>query len=129
MTEGQLQFGAQTLVGTVTFAQVPVFATTGEVPRLVAEELGYDGAPASLAAQLTVEEDAETGTLRFTTEQEDAEEAVRIADAFADETVRYLTSGRRSCTRPGRPTSWRTSSCSRRRSASSTSRSPISWPS
>ena len=91
MTEGQLQFGGQTLVGTVTFAQVPVFATTGEVPRLVAEELGYDGAPASLAAQLTVEEDAETGTLRFTTEQEDAEEAVRIADAFADQTVRYLS--------------------------------------
>ena len=85
------QFGGQSLVGTVTFAQVPVFATTGEVPRLVAEELGYDGAPASLAAQLTVEEDAETGTLRFTTEQEDPEEAVRIADAFADETVRYLS--------------------------------------
>ena len=91
VTEGQLQFGGQSLVGTVTFAQVPVFATTGEVPRLVAEELGYDGAPASLAAQLTVEEDAETGTLRFTTEQEDAEDAVRIADAFADETVRYLS--------------------------------------
>ena len=68
-----------------------MFATTGEVPRLVAEELGYDGAPASLAAQLTVEDDFETGTLRFTTEQENAEDAVRIADAFADETVRYLS--------------------------------------
>ena len=33
----------------------------------------------------------QTGTLRFTTEQEDAEDAVRIADAFADETVRYLS--------------------------------------
>ena len=91
VTEGQPQFGGQTLVGTVTFAQVPVFATTGEVPRLVAEELGYEGAPASLAAQLTVEDDFETGTLRFTTEQENAEDAVRIADAFADQTVRYLS--------------------------------------
>ena len=91
VTEGQNQFGGQPLVGTVTFAQVPVFATTGEVPRLVAEELGYDGAPASLAAELTVEDDAQTGTLRFTTEQENAEDAVRIADAFADETVRYLS--------------------------------------
>ncbi len=89
VTEGQ--FGSQSLVGTVTFAQVPVFATTGEIPRLVAESLGYDGAPASLAAQVTVEDDAQTGTLRFTTEQEDAEDAVRIADAFADETVRYLS--------------------------------------
>ena len=61
------QFGHQPLVGTITFAQVPVFATTGEVPRLVAEELGYEGAPASLAAQLQVDADQETGTLRFTT--------------------------------------------------------------
>jgi Mrp family chromosome partitioning ATPase len=91
VTEGQFQFGSQSLVGTVTFAQIPVFATTGEIPRLVAENLGYDGAPASLAAQITVEDDAQTGTLRFTTEQEVAEDAVRIADAFADETVRYLS--------------------------------------
>ena len=91
VNQGQPQFGGQQLVGTVTFAQVPVFATTGEVPRLVAEELGHEGAPASLAAQLTVEGDSETGTLRFTTEQENAEDAVRIADAFADETVRYLS--------------------------------------
>ena len=79
------------MVGTVTFAQVPVFATTGEVPRLVAEDLGYEGAPASLAAQITVVEDAETGTLRFTNQQAEAEAAVRIADAFADQTVRYLS--------------------------------------
>ena len=124
-----MQFGGQALVGTVTFAQVPVFATTGEVPRLVAEKLGYQGAPASLAAQVTVEGDPETGTLRFTTEQENAEDAVRIADAFADETVTLpLRSARRSCNRLGRPTSWRTSSSSRQRSATSTSRSPTSWP-
>ncbi|MDQ3469779.1 MAG: hypothetical protein M3487_08455, partial [Actinomycetota bacterium] len=30
------QFGSQSLIGTITFAQVPVFATTGEVPRIVA---------------------------------------------------------------------------------------------
>jgi uncharacterized protein involved in exopolysaccharide biosynthesis len=40
VTEEQLQFGGQAQVGTVTFAQVPVFATAGEVPRLVAEKLG-----------------------------------------------------------------------------------------
>ena len=85
------QFGSQSLIGTITFAQVPVFATTGEVPRLAAEELGYAGPPAALAAELTVLDDAQTGTLRFTTEQEDPDDAVRIADAFADETVRYLS--------------------------------------
>ncbi len=85
------QFGSQSAIGTITFAQVPVFATTGEVPRLVAEELGYNGPPAALAAELTVESDPQTGTLRFTTEQENPDDAVRIADAFADETVRYLS--------------------------------------
>ncbi len=84
-------FSATSEVGTVTFAQVPVFATTGEVPRLAAEELGWSGPPAALAAQVTVESDPTTGTLRFTTVQENPDDAVRIADAFADETVRYLS--------------------------------------
>lgn len=85
------EFSTQSLIGTITFAQVPVFATTGEVPRLAAEDLGYQGPPAALAAQLAVTADATTGTLRFSTEQEDPDDAVRIADAFADGTVQYLS--------------------------------------
>jgi len=77
-------------VGTVTFAQIPVFATTGEVPRIVAEELGYNGPPAQLAAQVTVTTDYTTGIIRFSTSGENANEVVRLADTFADETVRYL---------------------------------------
>jgi Mrp family chromosome partitioning ATPase len=84
-------FSSTSSVGTVTFAQVPVFATTGEVPRLAAEALGWTGPPAALAAQVTVETDPSTGTIRFSTVQENADDAVRIADAFADETVAYLT--------------------------------------
>jgi Mrp family chromosome partitioning ATPase/capsular polysaccharide biosynthesis protein len=86
-----IQLGQQQPVGTITFAQVPVFATTGEVPRRVAQQLGYQGVPASLAAQVKVDGDPQTGTLRFTSEQTDPAQAVRIADAFSDETVRYLT--------------------------------------
>ncbi len=84
-------FSSTSEVGTITFAQVPVFATTGEVPRLAAEQLGWSGPPAALAAQVTVESDPTTGTLRFTTAQENPDDAVRIADAFADETVAYLS--------------------------------------
>ena len=84
-------FSSNSAVGTVTFAQVPVFATTGEVPRLAAEKLGWSGPPAALAAQVTVETDPSTGTLRFSTQQENADDAVRIADTFADETVAYLS--------------------------------------
>jgi Mrp family chromosome partitioning ATPase len=84
------QFGTQSLIGTITFAQVPIFATTGEVPRLAAEELNFSGPPAVLASKVTVVEDLATGTLVFTTTQDDADDAVRIADTFADITVRYL---------------------------------------
>jgi len=79
------QFGSQTQVGTITFAQVPVFATTGEVPRLAAESLGYNGPPAALASQVVVTGDPTTGTVTYSTEQENPDDAVRIADAFADE--------------------------------------------
>ena len=85
------EFSQQSLNSTTSFAQVPIFATRGEVPAAVAAELGYDGAPAALAAQVTVESDSDTATIRFTTEQDDADDAVRIADAFADETIRYLS--------------------------------------
>lgn len=84
-------FSSTSAVGTVTFAQVPVFATTGEVPRLAAEELGWSGPPAALAAEVTVETDPTTGTIRFTSVQENPDDAVRIADTFADETVAYLS--------------------------------------
>ncbi len=84
-------FSSNSAVGTVTFAQVPVFATTGEVPRPGAEKLGWSGPPAALAAQVTVETDPSTGTIRFTSVQENADDAVAIADTFADETVAYLS--------------------------------------
>ena len=82
--------GSNQSVGTITFAQVPVFATTGEVPRRVAEQLEYDGNPASLAARMIVETDPTTGVVRFTMQDANADQAVRIVDAFADETVSYL---------------------------------------
>lgn len=79
------------MVGTVTFAQIPVFATTGEVPRIVAEQVGYSGPPAQLASRVSVQTDVTTGIIRFTVEGDDANEVVSLADAFADETIRYLT--------------------------------------
>ena len=88
-TDSSSQFGQQA-VGTITFAQVPIFATRGEVPSRAAEQLAYDGNPASLASQVTVEADQTNGTVSITTEQDDPESAVLIADAFADQVVRYL---------------------------------------
>lgn len=81
----------QTQIGTITLAQVPLFATVGEVPRLVAEKLGFTGPPAALAAQVQVSIDVQTGTLTFSSTGNDPNYAVRVADTFADTTVTYLT--------------------------------------
>ena len=53
--------------GRTSFAQIPVFATTGEVPKRRSPRNWITTAPAALAAQVTVEADSETGTIRFTT--------------------------------------------------------------
>lgn len=79
------------VVGTIGFNQVPLFATTGEVPRRAAEKLGYTGPPAALASQVEVKIDAQTGTLTVSTQDSDPDVAVARADVFADELVAYLT--------------------------------------
>lgn len=77
-------------VGTISFNQIPLFATTGEVPKRVAERLKESGPPAALASQVQVSVDGGTSTVRFTTTQKDPDRAVSVADAFADETVKFL---------------------------------------
>ena len=77
-------------VGTVSFNQVPLFATTGEVPKRVATLMKYKGEPAALAAQVQAAIDPNTGTFTVTTQQTDPGRAVKLADTFADELVKYL---------------------------------------
>ncbi len=72
------------------FNQLQLFATTGEVPARAAESIGYTGSPAALASQISVSADQTTGALQIATTQATADDAVQIADAFADELVTYL---------------------------------------
>ena len=74
----------------VAFNQMQLFATTGEVPRRVAERIGYAGVPASLAAQVSVTIDTSSAALRISTTQATADQSVLVADAFADELIGYL---------------------------------------
>jgi Mrp family chromosome partitioning ATPase len=76
--------------GNVNFSQLQLFLTTGEVPARVADLLDYAGQPAALAAQITVTADPSSGSLRIATEQDSADRAVDVADAFANELVAYL---------------------------------------
>ena len=73
-----------------TFNQLELFATVGEVPARAAKRLNYDGEPAQLASEVTVELNAQTGAIRIGTEQSTAQRAVDIANAFAEELTKYL---------------------------------------
>ena len=77
-------------VGTVTLNQVPLFATTGEVPKRVAAIVKWRGEPAALAAQVQAAIDPNTGTFTVTTQQTAANRAVLLANTFADQLVTYL---------------------------------------
>jgi Mrp family chromosome partitioning ATPase/capsular polysaccharide biosynthesis protein len=70
--------------------QVALLATVGEVPDRVAAQIGFEGAPAALASEVTVTFDYLTGALTFTTTQANADRAELIADTFATTTNSYL---------------------------------------
>ena len=74
----------------LSFAQLAFFATSGEVPARVAERLDYGGSPQTLADQVEVTADRDSGALRITNIQDDPDRAVAVADAFAEELVNYL---------------------------------------
>ncbi len=70
--------------------QVALLATTGEVPKRVAELIGFGGNAAELASQLEVTFDFLTGALTVTTTQDSAARAEEVANAFADTLNSYL---------------------------------------
>jgi len=83
--------GQSILNDPVTFNQLQLFATVGEVPARVADTLAYDGPAAALAAEVEVELARDTGAMRFSTSQPTADEAVLLTDTFADEFTTYLS--------------------------------------
>jgi succinoglycan biosynthesis transport protein ExoP len=72
------------------FSQLALFTTTGEVPVRVAQQIGYNGSPAALAEQINVTSEQTTGALRISTTQATAEQAVEVADTFAEQLVSFL---------------------------------------
>ncbi|MGH8892187.1 MAG: P-loop NTPase [Actinomycetes bacterium] len=74
----------------VDLSLIRLYVQTGEIPKRAAEKLGHEGAPAGLAAQVTVGGDNEVGTVTIGTTGPDAERAERVANTFAEETIAYL---------------------------------------
>lgn len=71
-------------------ASLSIFVKTGEVPRRVAERIGYNGEPALLAARVTLKPDEQVGTLGITVSGATPSQAADRANAFAEETLAYL---------------------------------------
>ena len=74
--------------------RIPLFMTTGEIPRRAAAAVDYDGDPALLAAGLTVTPDNAAQALTVSATASDGERAAAVANAFATETVTYFKESR-----------------------------------
>jgi capsular exopolysaccharide synthesis family protein len=74
----------------ITMDTVALLATTGEIPRRVAERMGTSAEPAVLASRVEVVPNQQLGTLTIASRDRDGERAAELANAFAEETVRYF---------------------------------------
>lgn len=68
---------------------IAALARVGEVPRRVAQRIGYERDPAMLARRIRSYGNTDTGILKVTATSTDAEQATRLADAFADELIAF----------------------------------------
>jgi capsular exopolysaccharide synthesis family protein len=69
---------------------IAFYATTGEVPRMVAAKIGYAGDPSVLAGRVTVTTDPTVGALKVTASDGNAAQAALLANTFATELLQFL---------------------------------------
>jgi Mrp family chromosome partitioning ATPase len=67
--------------------QVAIFTTTGDVPDAVAKKLGSDASGAQLAEHIVTATNNSTSTIAITAAEPTADEAVTLANTFADQLV------------------------------------------
>ena len=88
---------ATILVGTTdtenpvaNMGRIPLYMTTGEIPRRAAAVVDYDGDPALLAGGLTVTPDNAAQAITVGATASDGARAAAVANAFATETVKFF---------------------------------------
>ncbi|MST34924.1 hypothetical protein GHK86_19625, partial [Acidimicrobiaceae bacterium USS-CC1] len=74
----------------LSLSAMAFFATTGDVPRMVAQQLGYRGNPADLASQVSVTTNNTVGVLQISANEPTGAEAVKLVNAFAGQLINYL---------------------------------------
>jgi capsular exopolysaccharide synthesis family protein len=68
---------------------IAALATVGEVPKRVAQKIGYQGDPLILAERIRSTGNTETGLLRITSTSTNPDEASRLANEFAVELLTF----------------------------------------
>src|SRR5207249_4176306 len=76
---------------TINVQTVAVLVKIGDVPRRVASQLHYGGDPGNLADDIQASADPSSSVLRVTASSASPQEAVTLANAFAHQTIAYLT--------------------------------------
>lgn len=74
----------------ISMARIPLYLTTGEIPKRAADAVGYDGDPALLASGLTVVPDYQSQSLTVSATASDGARAAAVANAFANETIAFF---------------------------------------
>lgn len=77
-------------VGGTPMGRIALFVTTGDVPVLAAQQLGYTGDPVVLATEMTVTMDQAAQALTISATNEDGQVAADRANAFAQASVDYF---------------------------------------
>jgi capsular exopolysaccharide synthesis family protein len=77
--------------GVYNIETIAALTTVGEVPKRVAQNLGYQGDPIELTQQMKASGEPETGLLNVTATSTDPEEARVLADTFADQLLIVMT--------------------------------------
>jgi capsular exopolysaccharide synthesis family protein len=70
---------------------IAALGTVGEVPKRVANALGYQGDPIKLTQQVTATGNPETGLLEITATSTNPEEARVLADTFGEQLLVFMT--------------------------------------
>ncbi|MFC7488061.1 AAA family ATPase [Knoellia sp. CPCC 206453] len=75
--------------------RIALYLTTGEVPKRAAAVVRFEGDPALLANGLTVTPDIVAQALTVSATASDGKQAAAVANAFADQIVKYISEARR----------------------------------
>jgi len=76
--------------GVYNLRTLAALVKVGDVPKLVASELGHQGDPLDLTLKIRSNGNPETGILRITATSTDPNEAKLLADTFADQLLLFM---------------------------------------